>query len=55
VDPELILHVNVNFSGSTRMLAPLGRWTGGPVVLKVRGDWVQVRLPNRPSVPVTIT
>ena len=31
------------------MLSPLGAWTGGPVgllVLKVRGDWVQVRLPT---------
>ena len=38
--------------GSPRMLAPLGRWTGGPVgllVLRVRGRWVQVRLPNRPN------
>jgi hypothetical protein len=39
-------------AGSPRMLEPLGRWTGGPVgllVLRVRGDWVKVRLPDRPN------
>jgi len=38
--------------GSPRMLEPLGRWTGGSVgllVLRVRGDWVRVRLPSRPN------
>jgi len=39
-------------AGSPRMLEPLGRWSGGPVgllVLRARGAWVQVRLPNRPN------
>ena len=34
------------------MLAPLGRWTGGPVgllVLEVRGTWLRVLLPKRPN------
>jgi lipoprotein-anchoring transpeptidase ErfK/SrfK len=38
--------------GSPRMLAPLGRWTGGPVgllVLEVRGTWLRVLLPDRPN------
>ena len=38
--------------GSPRMLAPLGRWTGGPVgllVLEARGDWLRVLLPDRPE------
>ena len=34
------------------MLAPLGRWTGGPVgllVLEARGEWLRVLLPDRPN------
>ena len=34
------------------MLAPLGRWTGGPVgllVLEARGKWLRVLLPDRPN------
>ena len=39
-------------AGSPHVLAPLGRWTGGPVgllVLEVRGTWLRVLLPNRPN------
>ena len=39
-------------AGTPNMLDPLGRWTGGPVgllVLRVRGEWVKVRLPDRPN------
>jgi lipoprotein-anchoring transpeptidase ErfK/SrfK len=39
-------------TGHPRMLDPLGRWTGGDVgvlVLRARGGWVKVRLPNRPN------
>jgi hypothetical protein len=39
-------------AGSPRMLAPLGRWTGGPVgllVLEARGKWLRVLLPDRPN------
>ena len=39
-------------AGTPRMLDPLGRWTGGPVgllVLRMRGEWVKVRLPDRPN------
>lgn len=38
--------------GHPRMLEPLGRWTGGPVgllLLRARGGWVKLRLPNRPN------
>jgi len=38
--------------GSPLMLAPLGRWTGGPVgllVLESRGVWLRVLLPDRPN------
>ena len=34
------------------MLAPLGRWTGGPVgllVLEAHGEWLRVLLPDRPN------
>ncbi|MDA0174694.1 L,D-transpeptidase, partial [Solirubrobacter taibaiensis] len=38
--------------GSPRMLAPLGKATGGPVgllVLEARGNWLRVLLPTRPN------
>ena len=39
-------------AGSSRTLAPLGRWTGGPVgllVLEARDEWLRVLLPDRPN------
>jgi lipoprotein-anchoring transpeptidase ErfK/SrfK len=39
-------------AGARRTLAPLGRWTGGPVgllVLEVRETWLRVLLPDRPN------
>jgi lipoprotein-anchoring transpeptidase ErfK/SrfK len=39
-------------AGRSRTLAPLGRWTGGPVgllVLEARDGWLRVLLPDRPN------
>ena len=39
-------------AGTPHMLAPLGRWTDGPIgllVLEARGKWVRVLLPTRPN------
>ena len=44
-------------AGSPRMLAPLGRWTGGPVgllVLEARGEWVRVLRPRPPERPLRL-